>query len=665
MLAALALVAVAFSGPAPEVNVSTLLPEMTDLARLARRATPAYTMAQASSYDRKSKAPGDDTWFANADYGQYDRTEQHGERTEYVMADLKGPGAVLRIWSANPTGTIRFYFDGDASPRFSAKMADLLTGKVEGLGEPFAYMASRGCNLYFPFPYAKSLVITADDSEGGAKRLYYQVGYRTYTDPVTVATFAPADIRASAAQMERIGQQLLDPSKLPAVAGTETAKADWTLGPQTTEVLDMPEGPGEVVSLTIRLKTRAALGAPWTDPSQPHNVLRNLLLNIQADDEDTVSTPLGDFFGAAPGIVPYNSLPFQVSADGTMTCRWVMPYKTDMIVVLSNIGTVAADVSVEAKARKAPFQPGTYYFRARWGGENVSTRPHHDMTLLDATGEGAWIGSMLHVANPVPEWWGEGDEKVFVDGEAFPSTFGTGTEDYYGYAWSSNQPFQRPYHGQPRSDVPGNRGHSVVNRWHVFDPIPFRKTLKFDIENWHWAETQTGFLHTAYWYSAPGGSGPGSIQHNLLPVEEFVPPTPVKGAIEGESLTIESKSGGDTEAQEGFWQISGGKQLWWKAVSVGDVLTLRVPVPKAGKYEVVGHFCMARDYGIHQLSINGKDAGEPIDFFSSGLKWEKKSLGVFDLPAGTATLRVKCTGERAGAIPQRMFGLDYLLLNPL
>ena len=167
MISALAFIALA-QLTAPDVNVKSLLPEMTDLARLAHRASPTYTMAQASSYDRNSKAPGDEAWFANADYGQYDRTEQHGDRTEYVMADLKGPGAVVRIWSANPSGTIRFYFDGEATPRFSAKMADLLTGKFEGLGDPFAYMASRGTDLYFPFPYAKSLVITSDANRNAA-----------------------------------------------------------------------------------------------------------------------------------------------------------------------------------------------------------------------------------------------------------------------------------------------------------------------------------------------------------------------------------------------------------------------------------------------------------------------------------------------------------------
>ena len=662
MISALAFIALA-QLTAPDVNVKSLLPEMTDLARLAHRASPTYTMAQASSYDRNSKAPGDEAWFANADYGQYDRTEQHGDRTEYVMADLKGPGAVVRIWSANPSGTIRFYFDGEATPRFSAKMADLLTGKFEGLGDPFAYMASRGTDLYFPFPYAKSLVITSDDSDEGAKRLYYHVGYRTYTGPATVATFTPGDIKANAALMKRLGEQLLDPSKLPAPAGALTAKAEWKLAPNATEVLDMPEGPGEVVALSIRVKTNVPDGAAWTDPAQPHNVLRHVLLNIQADDEGLVASPLGDFFGAAPGIVPYRSLPLEVAADGTMTSRWVMPYKQDMVVILSNIGPTHVDVPAEAKARKAPFDAGTYYFRAGWGGENGSTRPHHDMTLLNATGEGAWVGSMLHVANLLPDWWGEGDEKVFVDGEAFPSTFGTGTEDYYGYAWCSNEPFQRPYHGQPLSGTPGNRGHTVVNRWHIFDQIPFRKSLRFDLENWHWADSPTGFLHTAYWYSAPGGSAPGSIRHELLPVPEIAAPVPIKGAIEGETLTIESHTGGETEAQEGFWQISSGKQLWWKAVAVGDKLSLRVPVPKAGRYEVIGNFCKASDYGIHQITINGKPAGGPIDFYSPTMKWERKSLGVFDLTAGDVTFGVECKGKHYRAVPSRMFGLDYLLLE--
>ncbi|MCB8932049.1 MAG: DUF2961 domain-containing protein [Chthonomonadaceae bacterium] len=661
MIASLFLSALALA-PAPTISVKTLLPEMTDLARLAHRPSPAYTLSQASSYDRKSLEPGNDDWFANADYGQFIRTIEVGSRKEHVMADLKGPGAVVRIWSANPNGVIRFYFDGEATPRFAPRLADLLSGKTPGLGEPFGYMADRGANLYFPFPYSKSLLITVDDDGAPASRLYYHVGYRTYTEPVDVVTFTPAQIAENAAAMKRIASELEDPGAIPTPAG-ETVRAEWTLAPGSTEVLELPSGPRAIRTLRMRATAVASPGAAWTDPNQTHNVLRRVLLNIQADDEDCVSSPLGDFFGAAPGIQPYQSVPFSVAADGTMTSRWVMPYREDALVIATNINTVPVKVTVEATASPMPFDASTYYFRAQWGGENGSTRPHHDMTFLNASGEGVWVGSMLHVANPVPSWWGEGDEKVSVDGERFPSTFGTGTEDYYGYAWSSNKTFQRPYHAQPHSETPGNRGHSVVNRWHIFDPIPFRKSIRFDIENWHWADTTTAFLHTAYWYSAPGGSGPGSINQALLAPPEIVAPKPVEGAIEGESLVIASRSGGTTEAQEGFWETSGEKQLWWKDVAKGDTLVLRVPVPKAGRYTVVGHFCMATDYGIHTLTLNGKELGT-FDFYSPTLKWEKKTLGEVELPAGEVSLEVRCAGEHAGAIPSRMFGLDYLLLVP-
>lgn len=645
---------------APEISVRTMLPEMTDLARLAQRPSPQYTAAQASSYDRKSTAPGVESWFANADYGQYVRTQQAGTREEFVLADLKGPGAVTRIWSANPTGVLRFYFDEETSPRFAPKMVDLLNGKVEGIPAALSYFASRGGNLYFPLPYAKRLVVTVDDSDGAASRLYYHVGYRTFTDAVDVRTFKPSDIADNKALIEEAAARLTNPAKL-VPANAVPSQTEWTLEPGGIEVLDLPDGPGAVVEFSIRVTPASATG--WTDPNQPHNLLRNLLFTIQADDESCVATPLGDFFGAAPGVNAYQTVPMEVGADGTMTSRWVMPYQRDAVVIIANIGKVPATVAVRLKTVARPFPENGYYFRAGWNGERGSTRPHHDMTFLDATGEGAWVGSMLHVANPVPGWWGEGDEKVFVDGESFPSTFGTGTEDYYGYAWSSNQPFVKPYHSQPRSDGPANRGHSVVNRWHVFDPIPFRKSLKFDMENWHWTETDADFSYTAYWYSAAGGSPPGSIRHELLAVREIEMPKPVEGAIEGEKLTIVSVGGGETEVQGGFWQTSGDQQLWWKGASVGDRLVLRVPVPSAGRYEVIGHFCMATDYGIHQITINGKDAGAPIDFYSTGLKWEKRSLGVFDLPAGDATFQVECKGANAQALPQRMFGLDYVLLK--
>ena len=93
---------------------------------------------------------------------------------------------------------------------------------------------------------------------------------------------------------------------------------------------------------------------------------------------------------------------------------------------------------------------------------------------------------------------------------------------------------------------------------------------------------------------------------------------------------------------------------------------LAFPAPKAGKYRVVGRFLRAGDYGIHQLSINGVKAGQPIDFYNPGVAPGKEiDLGTFDLKAGDNEFSATVVGANDKAIKAYMFGLDYLLLKPV
>lgn len=649
----------------PNVSVRSLLPEMVDYDLAARRPSPYFVEAQASSYDRASKVPGGPNWFANGDNGQYIRTEQVGDHKEHVMAALKGPGAVVRIWSANPSGTFRFYFDGETEPRLKVRAADLLTGKYEPLTDPFAYTASQGTDLYFPFPYEKSLKITVDDSDNdAASHLYYHVGYRTYDPGTPVQTFTQDDLSSNGDVMRRVGQELTGGVPLPADASVDSARA--TLQPGRTFLRSVGAmGGGEVVDFQVRIPfplVESVRALSWTDPHQPNNVLRNLLLSISFDGQRCVLCPLGDFFGSAPGLNVYRTFVESVSADGTLDCRLVMPFARKAEFRIVNTGAATVPVQMRISSIRKPFDENTYYLHAQWTGEHARTRPMRDMNFVTVQGEGVFVGDNLTVSNPVPGWWGEGDEKVYVDGESFPSTFGTGTEDYFGYAWSSNQPFMRPYHAQPRCDGPGNMGHSSVMRWQLFDRMPFRSSFRFDLEMWHWADVVATYVHTAYWYARPGTTPPAPIARDLLAPMLIEPPKPVAGAIEGESLKVLGSTGGKVQIQGGFGELSGEKQLWWTDPAVGSKLVLLVPVPKAGKYEVVGNFCHAHDYGIHRILVNGKSA-RTIDFYSADLGWKKTSLGVFNLPRGAVKIEVDCLGSNRAAAPARMFGLDYLLLN--
>ena len=131
-----------------------------------------------------------------------------------------------------------------------------------------------------------------------------------------------------------------------------------------------------------------------------------------------------------------------------------------------------------------PFE-GLGHFHCKWHRDTFPLPKDRwpDWTMLRTEGRGRFCGVMLHVWNPRGGWWGEGDEKFFVDGEKFPSTIGTGSEDYFGYAWCNPDLFQRPYHCQTMTQ--NNKGHQSVLRWHIVDNVPFQKSFEGCIEKYY------------------------------------------------------------------------------------------------------------------------------------------------------------------------------------
>jgi hypothetical protein len=119
-------------------------------------------------------------------------------------------------------------------------------------------------------------------------------------------------------------------------------------------------------------------------------------------------------------------------------------------------------------------------------------------------GRGVYVGDAFNIQNPVPRWWGEGDDKIYVDGDTFPRCFGTGTEDYYGYAWSATEVFTRALHAQPRADSADFSGRASNNRFRTLDAIPFQRSLRFDMELWHWEAANVTWDTTVYFYARSG-----------------------------------------------------------------------------------------------------------------------------------------------------------------
>jgi hypothetical protein len=156
----------------------------------------------------------------------------------------------------------------------------------------------------------------------------------------------------------------------------------------------------------------------------------------------------------------------------------------------------------------------------------LNTTGAENYVMCEAYGDGIYCGAHLDIdcfqRNP-NDWYGEGDDMIFIDGEPWPpSLHGTGTEDWFHCAYCPTQEYNAPYHGvilySGTKEWPW-KGKNSVYRYHVEDPIRFRKSIKVTIEHGHANKLSNDYTSTAYYYlSEPKGTG-----ITLLPVEQRLP----------------------------------------------------------------------------------------------------------------------------------------------
>jgi hypothetical protein len=486
---------------AATVSFDSLLDEMTNRASLASFPDPAYTCRQASSYDPKSKSPDKPGWFANNDRSFFVREETNDGRTEWVLMDVDGPGAIVRWWvtAGMYEGTIRVYLDGATEPAIETRV-DKLVGGDALVGPPLSEENARGRNIYLPIPYAKHCKVTFDRNfQKSGKRedlLYYQINYRTYAPGADVESFSMERLAAAKEKIDTLQKTLLDPASIrPEVLAT--TKASKTIGPGKSAAIEIDKL-GAVCKLSVKL-----------DAEDPAQALRSTILEMEFDDETTVWCPVGDFFGGGVGVNPYKCWYRKVDEDGTMTCWWVMPFEKECEITLKNLGQQTVTATVAATTCPWTWNDRSMHFHTTWRQQReIETarggRKALDWNYLTASGQGVFVGDTLTLVNRALGWWGEGDEKIYVDGETFPSHFGTGTEDYYGYAWCTPRFFQSPFHAQPRAEGPRNFGNVTNTRVRLLDGIPFEKSFQFDMEVWHSQKTTVDYAATTYWYGRPG-----------------------------------------------------------------------------------------------------------------------------------------------------------------
>jgi len=261
--------------------------------------------------------------------------------------------------------------------------------------------------------------------------------------------------------------------------------------------------------------------------------LRRLVLRMWWDGEATpsVEVPLGDFFGVGHAQTRnFASLPLCMSPQGGrgFTCYFPMPFATHARVEVAND-------SAQVAARLYYYVDYEQYHRladdlgrlhVQWRRENpcdglppagmnfedyqyggANTTGAGNFVMLDAEGRGHYVGCHLDIHNLTEtrgrNWYGEGDDMIFVDGEPWPPALhGTGTEDYFNTAWCPQEAFTAPYFGVTMPGGPNWAGQISLYRYHIEDPIHFERSIRVTIEHGHANRRCDDYASTAYWYQA-------------------------------------------------------------------------------------------------------------------------------------------------------------------
>lgn len=481
--------------PAPPIDLTSLLEAMVD--PLHPLTTPGrFSAENSTSWDRRSRSGPEvpEDWFANDDRNTFADVREIAGRTEYVMMDTDGPGVLVKFWAAGPQGTLRVYLDGSSEPAIEAPMSDLFGGRVEPFTEPFAYVSAMGHNFWFPIPYQDGCVVTTDVMPT-TENLFYHVQHLRFGQGTEVTTFSAEELAAAAPVIARVRAVLEDPSMLDdALTETETV----------AELLETTE-PGSALYLTTdtgaRIRRLALRLAPIDAPT-----LRQTVIYAELDGELTVRTPVTYLFGSAPPGAGLSTLMSRIDEDGFMLMRWPIPFARSARIWIENVAGRRVTAEAEVEVEDAPFEEHPLHFHAEWQASGpYPTRPRSDWHLMSMDGPGVYLGMVFFIANPSDAWWGEGDDRIYRDGETFPRWFGTGVEDYFGYAHRDFTFFSRPFHAQNiLPEGPRSRGYAGNMRWHVLEPIPWEESFRFDLEVWSWADTTVQMDLTLFFYAPPG-----------------------------------------------------------------------------------------------------------------------------------------------------------------
>ena len=403
---------------------------------------------------------------------------------------------------------------------------------------------------------------------------------------------------------------------------------------------------------------------------------RSLTLRMYWDgrDEPAVESPIGDFFAIGHGSRRcVDSLPVSVTSEGrAFNCYWSMPFAKHARITLSNDSKKyrAKSVYWYVDYEKLPeLPPDTLYFHAQYRQE-FPAKLGQNYLILDAEGRGHYVGTVLSAYCRTANWFGEGDDFFYIDGETEPSLRGTGTEDYFCDAWGFRE-FNRPDYGVVQFDGYEVGDRVSVYRWHTRDPVRFTRSLKVEIEHKGTMYDDKGgrvsgfheradlFSSVAFWYQAGKAKRFATLPaaaERVVPVTLFEIEASVESAKPSPSET-------KFEASPST-MFSDRQQLL--ARFAGEKSALVVPFTVAAATRGVARLRLAAspESGVWSVALDGEPVGNNVDLYAPTWAVREIRVGMVDLDEGEHMLTFECRGRNPSSLGY-FLGLDVLSVDEI
>ena len=687
----------------PPVTFASLLETLAD-ERLDRVVAFGASRAEVfSSRDPGSIAPSEpESWFSDADVGHAIRIDSVGDRTEWVLADSRGPGLLARIVLDCPKSVaeavLRVRIDGASEPLIEWPLRELRAGIAPRFA-PFvrwnpmsqrmgaAFNAAAGAretkqtagtlDCILPIPFAHSCTVTIDRRPEA-----YRIETALFDGGRAVDSLTRATLESSDAEVVRVRERLLARMQ-PAPASTSTAStsAASTAGAPQIEPGARVERTHGAAGVVRRLALRI-------DPSEARRAVRDLWIEFDFDGEPCVRMPLGHFFGLGDLTGPTGDAFRTVDASGVFESRIPMPFARDARLAIANRGTkpLAADfVAIEVAAPDA--QPGpspSLLHGAYRSWDRVPSEPAREIEVARIEGRGVLVGEAFSTRFGVhADLRRRGDERISIDGGK--ALAGPSAELYFGFGEETPLVARGLLVSVPPNPFALNTPRWAASRMRALDALAFTQSLVKTIEvlPGQTDGVEQSMSHGVLWYARAGESRgvgfddpvampPVVRPRNLASLEEIFAGSEADAGewFEAEDSIITGYADGlrwdpnDIGIYEPRHAWGQGRQVVVRSLRRGDWIEFALPAPDGVARRLAVRFTKSLESGRAKVAVNGNTV--PGEFNLSAEKPEPGDLvdlGVHEPTDGWIRVRLEAAGLGDFSRSRMFIGVDGFRLS--